>query len=363
MSPRVRLTALITIMIAVSAVIASATVHALGQGTGDSLTLTYDVRVTFLMAANMGEPDHASAEGEGTVSVDIVPSGDSVTANFSSKVRVRIDYEDLLDLFSQLNRTWSKELGPGRLIVLNETGMNAFLKKVVKQVRPGLIIERNAHLGRWGDRPALELRVRVYNNESRPEYLMLYRVSINGTYYYDLSTGYLLESSVEYWVITSQGPMQVYMNGSANYRLSDPEELPEPGKAKTYWFRIGYDLGKVVVTWEGGEAPRAELENGKIVIKGGGSRVMSVTILSPYEPTIELVDGEIEPVTHPLSPPWGSFTIATVGGDELRIGFGEGVDEVSESPPGEGIPWYVIAGAGAAAAAVAATLIAKKRRG
>ncbi len=325
--------------------------------------LIYEARVTFLMAANMGDPDHASAEGEGAVIVDVVNDEETVRADFSSTVRVRLDYEELLDLFSTLNRTWSKELGPGKLIVLNETGMNAFLRRVVREARPGLIIERTAHVSEWGDRPALELRVRVYNNESRPEYLMLYRVSINSTYYYDLSTGYLLESSVRYWVITSRGPMQVYMNGSADYRLSNPGDLPSPGKTKTYWFRIGYDLGKIIVAWEGGKAPRAGLEDGKIVIEGGGSRIMAVAVLSPYEPTIEFGREEVAPATHSLSPPWGSFTIISVGGEELRIGFGEVVDEVSESPPGEGTPWYVIAVA-ATAAAVAGTVVAiVKRRG
>ncbi len=360
MSPCTKALTVIAVVVAVIAG-AAAPAQALGQGAGTALTLTYDVHVTFLMAANMGEPDHAMAEGEGTVSVDVIPAGGSVRANLSSEVRLRIDYRDLLDLFSSLNRTWSRELGPGELIVLNETGMNAFLARVLKEARPGLVVEKHAHLREWGGRPALEVCVRVYNNESRPEYMMLYRVSINSTYFYDLSTGYLLESSTEYWVITSRGPMQVYMNGSAEYRLSNPGELPGPGKAKTFWFRIGYDLGKVVVTWDGGAPPKASLDDGKIVIKGGDSRIMSVAVLSPYEPMIESGEATIEPATHPLSPPWGSFTIAAVGGEELRIGFGESVDEVSESPPGEGFPWYAVVGAGAAA--LAAAVAAKKRRG
>jgi len=363
LSPYAKVLTLITVVITAIAGAAPVPAQAQGQDAGNALTLTYDVRVTFLMAANMGEPDHAIAEGAGTVSVDVVPAGDSVRANFSSKVRLKIDYKELLDLFSSLNKTWSKELGPGKLMVLNETGINSFLDRVAREARQGLVMKRIAHISEWGNRPALELKVRVYNNESRPEYLMLYRVSINSTYYYDLSTGYLLESSVRYWVITSQGPMQVYMNGTAEYRLSNPEELPGPGKARTYWFRIGYDLGKVIVTWDGGEAPKVGLESGKIVIRGEDSRIMSVAVFSPYEPTIEFGGEAVEPVTHPLSPPWGSFTIATVGGEELRIGFGEGVDEVSESPPGEGLPWYVIAGAGAAGAVLGAVLVAKKRRG
>ncbi len=361
MVPRARAATLIAVITA-ALVMTLSTRLVIGANDPPSITLTYGVEVRFLMAANMGEPDHAHAEGNGTVSVNIISSGDSIIASISSVVDLTIDYKELLDLFLSLNRSWSEELRPGTLITLNETGMNAFLKKVIRQARAGLVIERIANISKWEGRPALELGVRVYNNESRPEYLMLYRVSINSTYYYDLSTGYLLESSVRYWVITSQGPMQIYMNGTAEYRLSNPDELPEPGMARTYWFRIGYDLGKVIVTWEGGEAPKVGLEDGKIVIRGGDSRIMSVTVLSPYEPTIEFSGGAIEPVTHPLSPPWGSFTIATVGGEELRIGFAEGVDEVSESPPGEGLPWYVIAGAGAAAAVLGAVLFAKKRR-
>lgn len=363
MSLCAKVLALITAVITAVAGVSSAPTQALGHETGNALTLAYDVRVTFLMAANMGEPDRAMAEGEGTVSVDVLPVGYSVRANFSSEVRLKTDYEGLLNLFGSLNRTWSEGLVPGELMVLNETGMNSFLDRVVREARPGLVVERTAHISEWRNRPALELRVRVYNNESRPEYLMLYRVSINSTYCYDLSTGYLLESSVRYWVITSQGPMQVYINGTAEYRLSNPEELPEPGKVKTYWFRIGYDLGKVIVTWKGGEAPKVGLESGKLVISGEDSRIMSVAVLSPYEPTIELGDRTIEPVTHPLSPPWGSFTIATVGDEGLRIGFKEVVEEVGESLPVEGPPWYVITCVGATAAVLGAMLITKRRRG
>ncbi len=350
-------------LIAVIIVAASTAQPVASADPSPSLTLTYGVKVEFLMASNMGEPDHARAEGDGTVSVNIASSGNSVIANISSVVNLAIDAKELLDLFTSLNRTWSKELGPGTLIVLNETGMNAFLNKVVKQVRPGLVIERTAHLSRWGERLALELRVRIYNNESKPEYLMLYRVSINGTYYYDLSTGYLLESRVRYWVITSQGPMQVYMNGSANYRLMNSENLPGQVRTKTYWFRIGYDLGKVIVAWDGDEEPKVSLEEGKIVIRGQDSRIVSVAVLSPYEPRIEIASGTIEPTTYPLSPPWGSFTIAAVGGEELRIGFEKSVNEVSDTTPGEGLPWYLIAVAGAATASLGAALIIGKRRG
>lgn len=343
-------------------VVAGAAVQPQEVGTSGALHLTYDVRVTFLMAANMGEPDHASAEGSGEVLVDVEPVNGSVRANLSSSVRLEIDYRELLELFSSLNRTWSRELGSGELIVLNETGMNAFLDKVVREVRPGLVVERSADLGEWGGRPALELRIRVSNNESRPEYLMLYRVGINGTYYYDLSTGYLLESSLRYWVITSKGPMQIYMNGTAEYRLRNPDTLPLPGKARTYWFRIGDDVGKVIVSWEGGDGPGARLEDGEIVIGGEGTKIVSVAVLSPHEPVIKFGGRTAEPATHPLSLPWGSFTIMTVGAGELRIGFEEGVDEVSESPPGGGLPWHAMAVAGAGAVAAAVALAALRRR-
>lgn len=358
MSPYVKTAALIAVFVALIAGVVSAPARALDLGASDSLTLVYDVRVTFLMAANMGEPDHASAEGEGKVLINLVTADGREEANASSEVRVRIDYRDFLDLFSSLNRTWSKELRPGELIILNETGMNSFLSEVMKEARPGLVVEREANLSEWGGRPALELSVRVSNNESRPEYLMLYRISINTTYYYDLSTGHLLESSVRYWVITSRGPLQVYINGTAEYRLSNPEKLPSPGKAKTYWFRVGYDLGKVVISWEGEQEPKAALENGEIVVGGGGSRVMSVAVLSPYEPRMRWGGMEVRPATYPLSPPWGSFTIATVGSEELRIAFDEGVNSVSDSPPnGGGFPPYITAVA-AGVVAVAGVMVA-----
>lgn len=325
------------------------------------LTLTYGVSVEFLMAANMGTPDHARASGSGSVSVTVVGS----SANVTSIVRLDIDARELLGLFSSLNRSWSEALTPGELITLNETGMNAFLRKVVKEARPGLVIERAVHMSRWGDRPALELRVRVYNNESRPEYLMLYRVSINGTYWYDIGTGYLLESVIKYWVITSQGPMQVYMNGSAHYRLQNPEVLPGPGKAKTYWFSVGGDLGKLIVSWEGSGEPEARVDGGDILISGGASsKLISVAVLSPHEPRIVVGGESIEPVTYPLNPPWGSFTITPLGGGEARIVFDEGVSSVSDSPPGGGPPYLLAAvGAGAAALALGGYLVVRKRRG